>query len=666
MEQRSASGGPAERTVTWLVPEVNLGNVLLWRVLSWQHPVQAAWVDPRCRRFLGRRVTVVASEEYLSADDAHCFRSAVLQRWEAGLGRLRQQRWQVVGLHRGAMADVRAHALQELAKQFERLALLELARQSAGEQARLVDSLASAYLRRLRVLPAQDEVVHRALASYLNCACDRLWKVAIVIGSMARVVGASLRGLLRFGGTPARAWEGARYLWDAANPNELAAGQDRRSLFWLVDGNAVSVQDVVYLLPFGTSRIIAASLRRSPYRVAAGLMELYRALPRRVLVRNLVQALTALPSLVTQAFSGWEGALHARYRCTALLARPIQEQYRFQCYISSVSAIGHEPLVVDYFNAAGVPTVMYSYSANPYRFGRDTCRCDFRTVEYAHIAARHVVVWHQRLQRFFHAHPQDGAQFHALGPLMAGEDAVLRVAPAALLASYTPHSGTLSDGLVRVCVFDEAALTPSLRSARGLYPSHYTPTYSAAFLRDMVRLLEELKGVQLIFKPQRSFTKPKFSYADEFVSLTERLRRHPRAAVLPDDVNPWVPIALADICVGMPFTSPVLAGWHHGIPGFYHDPTGVCERHPYMGSPVLVTRNYAQLRSTVEHLLEKPAALTWVERGLREGMTDFIGDAPGARASVRFRLWLRQLSRAGHSATVLGNRTEVLTTAVCS
>ena len=123
----------------------------------------------------------------------------------------------------------------------------------------------------------------------------------------------------------------------------------------------------------------------------------------------------------------------------------------------------------------------------------------------------------------------------------------------------------------------------------------------------------------------------------EFRDLTEQMKDSGRGFIVDHDINPWVPIAMADLCIGMPFTSPPLAGMHYRIPGLFHDPTGVALHHKHQSLSHSITHDYEQLKSRVRSMaFESPRSdgneeLVWSET------QEFTGGYPGTNSSDRFR-----------------------------
>jgi polysaccharide biosynthesis PFTS motif protein len=286
---------------------------------------------------------------------------------------------------------------------------------------------------------------------------------------------------------------------------------------------------------------------------------------------------------------------------------------------------------------------MYSYSAAFHLPGDKRCACDFRASTFANVLASYLIVWHRDAQGFIQQHPQERAQVKAIGPLMAGDESVVELPPDILRARAGIIPSGRRHGLQYVSVFDVAPKVRDLKIFAGIYPSIYTEEYMYLFLRDMYRLLQDLGNIVLVFKPQRSLRDASLSYSNEFREVVHSINQSERGFVLDDAINSWVPIAVADLCIAVPFTVPPLSGMHYGIPGLFHDPTGFVHNHRYKAIPHCITHSYDQLRSEVRSLLLDSSRRNGRKEAIWSEAREFIGECPGTNSSDRFRKFLVEL-----------------------
>ena len=625
-----------------LVSELHPGNVWFWSMVSWAVPVRTARVHPTCQSWLTPRLALVDLDRYLPADEAHCFQADVVKRWERVVGRLEQRNWRFTIADREV--DFTVKACQDFAREFDRWALLEhIARQMEPEQPpQLVTSAAVALLQAVGAIARHRQGIGIAALSWMNVALDRAWIFGRTLLTLAHALTAWMVACARHRITPPLRDRDIRIFWAAANLNELHSSRESRSLFWIVDGATLTPADVLFVLPPNAPRSTQTALRQSPFRVVEHLGELARAMPRGLLIRSLMQMIAELPGICWRSWARPEGCFTMWYGSHTRQMAAISRWFRLGAYVTSESHLGCESPIIAYLNACQIPTVMYSYSANTLvPFSSWDCQCDFRSVVFGHVMVRHFTVWSLWLHQFFNQHPQQGAQIHVLGPLMAGDETVCANDTAQLRARYCPQQNTASP-LKWISVFDLPPPIPGTRIRHPLYAT-MDPAYATAFLRDIVQWLEEDARIGIILKPHRRFSNQKFAFSEEFRGLAAKLEQHPRAVVLPDTINSWIPIAMADLCVGIPFTSPVKAGWFHQIPGFYHDAQNRCVWYGRVASlQNVVTHHYAQLREKADDILWNGGAARF-QQLYQEDLADILATSEGGESSARFREFLRSL-----------------------
>jgi len=325
-----------------------------------------------------------------------------------------------------------------------------------------------------------------------------------------------------------------------------------------------------------------------------------------------------------------------RFLTAVLRIEPMVTNLRPSYYVTSSTRLANEDPAVTYMNATGIETVMYCDSAAGYVFVESPEHCEFLDPWFVSISSSRLLVWHQVFADWVQLHSADGPEVTAIGPLMPGAEAVT-VVPRQSLRRFKVPELKGDCGLLYISIFDQAPVTDTMLNANNQFPMAYSQEYSSAFFKDMFKLLQDFENVALIFKPKRKLDNPKFSYSEETIDIMAELNANNRAVVVDDSTNPWVPIALADLCIGMPFNSPILAAWHYGIPGFFHDPTGIALNHKYLAVSDLITHDYSQLKSKVSALLKEILDGTTDKEAVWSDGRGFIGADPGTNTSDRFR-----------------------------
>ena len=626
--------------MTLLVSEIHPFNLGIFWLLSLFLRVEAYRINPMCPSLLTRRIKAVDISQHLSWNNAHCFRSSVVQLWEELLTKFPEKDWNL--RYRGMTLDFSTKAKQELISYFDQLMLLLMIQRQRSQDSKvyIVDSPQFRYLRNMDLSAKVYEYAVFPVFSTISVAIDLLYMYLSVVQRMVSLTGAMVYGIVRRDSHhPLRA-RTIPYIWDSINSNELSIDPQKRYFPWIVDGHQISMQDILFILPRGADKNARPNLYCTDYQ-AHTLLELYRIVPIRVLL-GCIAAMIAIMAKQTLLWSGGTVSIQkAAYFVRMMRLVPITQSFRPSCYVTNISMMGNEEPATVLFNSLGLQTIMYSYSANAYLFGDENCSCDHRAPTFAHILVSHLLVWHQDFQGFIRQHPQDNTKVEAIGPLMSGDESVMELPQTQRRSGLDIKSANGRNGLSYVSFFDVAPPVNTLKIARNRYPEPSTEEYNVAFLEDMMRLLEDYDDLALIYKPQRSLVGSKFSYSEEFRGLLDRLESSDRGFILDDAINPWTPIAIADLCISMPFTPPSLAAMHYGIPGLFHDPTGMALRHRYQSISHLITHNYGELRSKVRSYISNGSRYNRDKEIIWSDARSFIGDRPGTSSSERFRnlLW---------------------------
>ena len=621
-----------------LVSEIHPMNLLLFWLLSFVVKVEAYEIHRMCPKLLCQRIESMDLRRCLSLNDGQRFRSRVMQVWEGLHEKCPRKHWTCFS--RGRSLDFTTKAKQDLAGDLDRLLLLQEVGKWHRAKAKvfIIDSPQFRYLRRLDPSADSLRLAGFPFVSRANVYLDLIFSYAYSLGQMLLLLKAMLRGWLIRDPRHPRHTQRVPFIWDGVSLPDLAVDSRRRFYPWIVDGKRIVKEDILFILPQFTNPKSSPHLYSAGYN-AATIQELYRRVPFRVMYRNIRDLLVLIARYLIPMPRSLASIRMAGYQRMTIRLTSAVGHLEPACYITSVSRIGDEDPATVYLNAIHVKTVMYFFSASQSQFVSDNHTCDFRKVMYSNILASTAVVWNENNKKIVEGHPQDKTQVEVIGPLMAGDETVLQLPKEVLRGGLGVPPAFKAVGLRYISIFDVAPQSDGNKSSNSvpLYPDPYTEDYSLAFLRDMVRLLEDFDNVALVFKPHRSLTGVKFSYASEFHDLTEQLKDSGRGFIIDHDINPWVPIALADLCIGMPFTSPPLAAIHYRIPGMFHDPTGVALHHRHQSLSHSITHEYEQLRSKVRSLAFESPRHDGDEELLWSESREFTGPYPGTNSADRFR-----------------------------
>lgn len=643
--------------MTFLVPEIHPGNVVFYWILSFVARVESLCFHPMCAGLAGTRIRQIVGADAFSAEEGWAFRAGLVGTWETLSGRIPRADWQ--SSYRGVLLDFTSKAKQDLWRAFEDFHLLGAIQRNRGrDDVYLVRSTWVTYL--ARVAGAGELFAGGRVSGWASTAhrtLDRLWEGAQYAAGLARLAVRLLLAMLArlSSARPTLAPTSILYVCD--NPNELHESPDKRSFTWLIDGARIRAADVLVLLPdFRDSRLKRLLHALPETGIQAGrIQDLYQRIPAAHLAPALAAALAQVPQAVVAPLWAAHRSLKGRYLLSGIEIDPLVRHVRPACYLETDSSMGIEKPALVYLQQLEIVTVMCHFSAMLLFYTRPGGRVA-RDCVIAHPLASRVLCWNEHAADLVRAHAHEGAEITVLGPVMPGRDDVLaedrstlrsRALPAAKAASFA--------GRQWVSVFDVMPNpTPRARRPRiRAYDEPYTEEYWVAFMRDMLQLLDDDPDLALIFKPKRVHVVGRlysvsawFPTRDhEYAQLMDAFHSHERAVVLDEDVNPWIPVAVADLCISPPGGSPVCVGWHFGIPGIYHDPLGLLGPEDHQGMRSCLTSDYPMLRAKARGFLHSAepgrSAGAWDPAVLRQ----YVGRTPGSNANAEFRTFLSGLAQ---------------------
>lgn len=605
--------------------------------------IYAYEIFPVLGRFRSKRLKFLEWEEYFSADEIVFYRSEALKAWEKILPAFPPKPWHIAYDNRSI--DFSKKVKQDLGQSFEYLFLFKeiQKKRSNNPNIYVIESLDFAYLS--RIIPAElFSCKTAAFPSKLNVFCDILSSYFNLVRKFLSL--ARFTGKIYLSKNPSHKEPiiPVRYLWDAVNPNELSISPAKRYFPWIADGNRISIKDVIFLIPNGEERVMR-EIEASPYQ-AFNMENLYRIIPKKLLLSHLRHLLIFIPKMAVPAVFRYEHLIKSHYMTKVLTYKPLIEYLKPCCFVTSLSSIGSENPAIEYMNCKGIKTILYCYGGTIYSFVQDTYPTDFRNITYANMISSQIIVWNEMFKNAIEEYPQSNLHIKVIGPLMPGDEKVFNNIDR-LKENYMPGEDCNRNQMKYISFFDVSAATKQWNienRSNSIFPLAHTEEYCTAFIRDMLKLLEDMDNIILLFKPLRSLTKKKFSYSPEFRDAVEKIRKNKRGVILDDDVNPWVPIAISDMCIGIPFTSAIMAAMHYGRTSIYHDPTGIVVQHRYQEISANVTHGYEQLKHKVEKFLVTDIApFSFSYPGLLIDKK-FVGQSAGINSSDEFRKYLNCLS----------------------
>jgi polysaccharide biosynthesis PFTS motif protein len=265
-----------------------------------------------------------------------------------------------------------------------------------------------------------------------------------------------------------------------------------------------------------------------------------------------------------------------------------------------VSACWPERPEVAALSSMGLETINWSYGANTFLYAADDSRFRDLGMPRSISIAKEVWVWTELVERWLHSRALgEPPVIRVIGPVMCGDSRWLARAPQEARSALGLR---VPPGQKLVAVFD----VPAIRREWRHIPTMYPVEMLEQFFADAETILQRMPRLALLIKPKRALGDAQRDFPDRLRRILDPgsdWRRSGRVLAVAHDIDPYLPVAAADICIGIPFTSPVLVAHWAGRPAFFHDPLAVVRHVP--GAPELA----AGLTRSVEELTDRLAAL---------------------------------------------------------
>jgi hypothetical protein len=457
-----------------------------------------------------------------------------------------------------------------------------------------------------------------AWISWVNRACDVMLEKICNLALSGRLAWECVLGLCL--SDPQKVGS-VQYIYDGIALSELGTEQDKISFTWMLRTGRIDPEQILYVLP-STDRTYGNELRT----VRKDRMFLYY--DKKTAGKVLGQLIA---DLLWNVFVVDIRRIYIRrFVLQSLRWIPLDEAVDLKAYLVTFSAISAEEPITVYWNQRKVRTIMWAYGANCYLFNTVAQPCRFRHVVFCDFLVSTLIGWHGHFKRFVEEHPQSQVKVQVLGPLMCGNEQLMQIERKIINSDF---KFDLTAGSKVISVFDVAPQRWRAKQIMGEGASISLGQYQEAFLQDMLRLVDENEKIIVVYKPKRNMKDHLFHYSESMTHLWERMGAHPRIKFMDFDADPWATIAVADLCICMPFESPAFAALHYGRSAIFHDPCGIVQMHRYRDFSELLTSSYQDLSVKVQDMLEKKENFSNKSGQL---FSELMGFRPGKNSTDQF------------------------------
>ncbi|OGL47546.1 MAG: hypothetical protein A2W05_03280 [Candidatus Schekmanbacteria bacterium RBG_16_38_10] len=621
----------------FLVTKVHFINFPLLFLLSFMGKVKTLkmWL-PGFYPFK-KKIELIQFDDYWNWEECMVMRADAVKVWEDILLNFPESKWNI---HiKDSEINMVKKAKQDIQREFENMFfLMKIAdHYKKSQSVYIIDSLYFSFIKSIIIKKEISLYSRFYCLSLINIMFDILLLNLCIYFIALKLIAQLIYGLVNRKDKKHNL-QSIKYIWAGISPRELSVNKERNSFSWIIDDNFVHKEDVLFLLPrpdfqmkdFSEDEAKKAGLLTISYANLACFST------SRILLLSLLRILRT--SIIFPKFNLIKLA-KTGYALQIMKWLPVMECIQPKAYINSFSNLGCEDPAIIYFQKIGIKTIMWAYGTNSYLFTTANERCDFRSIIYCNILSSTFIAWNNHFKEFIDSHTQDNLETVFIGPLMCGDESVHGTSRDVIYKTIGVSSARHNKNLKYVAVFDAPPVSRVFKGFESVYPDSNSEEYNCAFIKDVFRLLTDFENICLLYKPKRSLTSGKFSYNNELGEMLERMSKSPRVKILDYNINPWVPIASADISINLPFESPFIAYLHYGKPALFHDPMDIVFHHRYQGVTDLITHNYEELKSKVNYWLFENERVH-LDIISESKYKDFVGLDPLTRSSEKFRKYL--------------------------
>jgi len=606
--------------------KIHWGNFFYAYTQSFVYPVYFTCSNVP-KRWL-KRFQPIHFEQVFSYDEWTRLRSEIWTEWAAIIASTSPAGWRMRLFD--LTVDFYRIALQHLSKDYfaHRCLVRYIERSASTEVCQIADSMALRYLRSV-VKDAGIDLDNKTRVAASAWAWDVLYIWGRNVGWAAYLILQALSALCS-----RRNQTTSEILHEGLSYAESGLGQRELSFSWIQERGVCSPGQILFVLPDHPKRERPNVLRRHAMLCGLGWRAAFRTVAHgvRLLIKGVRDA------------SRLEVAMLTEFGLRCVSPHLFAERRRIQTYLTTISACWPEHPSVALYNALGVRTILWAYGANIALFNQGTLSAQ-RQFYSAHMETKECWLWsehHLSLWRSGEILPSR-IRYRLIGPAMMADASPCLVGRAESRRRFLGIDDTGSTARRTVAVFDLNPVNKEGQKVLQLGPLPITEEFVEAFYQQLLRLLEALPDIRLLVKTKRQDHPHRLKPPAQkrLVDPSNEWVRTGRVINLAPDTNPYIPIGAADLTIGVPFTSPVLAGLHFGRPGLFHDPLGTALCHHYHALDAIISHGHEDLEKKVRYWLYECPEETFQAFLNRPETRRFLGPHSGADPAEEFgkALW---------------------------
>ncbi|MHB8163395.1 MAG: polysaccharide biosynthesis PFTS motif protein [Methanoregula sp.] len=279
-----------------------------------------------------------------------------------------------------------------------------------------------------------------------------------------------------------------------------------------------------------------------------------------------------------------------------LLWQKLLEDYHMKHFVSYNEYLPSDIIRFICCDQKQIQTWNYAHSCGTNDFFTPPRHDDILDTLFSFYAYHHMILWGGKMERFYHQHPNFIQNFDRMGCFWSELVVRSREKPSSNEVLVRIKNKFLNNKEIKytVGVFDT--------SFGETCPCHYGNIID--FIQGILQLLNDFPEIGVIYKNKKSL-KTLSALEPAIVPYYKKIQEHPRCYFTDtENADPAETIAISDLVISAPFTSPNIEALGSRTKAVYYDASGQFREYYYDQFPQFVAHNYKELSDLVEYWLK--------------------------------------------------------------
>lgn len=360
---------------------------------------------------------------------------------------------------------------------------------------------------------------------------------------------------------------------DDLSPLDFSLEDGKRDLLWMVKNQLISLDETLFIIPSNLPQQIIERYNKIGLNMIRS-EDLVSCLTRKdrfyLLVSYIILPFKFIFDINLWRLPLWKIIVNSSWHA------PFFKQFKIKIHISTNSSLWPEPQALGYCKNLGIKTVKWFYSSNEFIFSRNKRRVNDLQIRGSIIGSDYLWLWNNDVlellqNRNFNkllSFPEPN--YRVIGPLMQGDFSYLEKSKKKLRQELNIDS----NNKIFISLFDVPILNDKILRQHNHMTASSLNSQKLLFQLGK-ELVDKFPEVILIYKPKKKSSNDRSnnsSIINEIFGNNSNLIKEQKVILLSYDIDPFLPILIADICMANPMSSPLMIAHDLGIPYFYFDP----------------------------------------------------------------------------------------------